>query len=556
MKKILLSLAFGSLAILASAQTIFNVESPASIRGQYDFEYAVASNSWGVADLTDPANSVVDTLAIIRTDGTSADSLGCGNVTNASSIDGKIAVIYRGDCQFGSKAKHAQDSGAVAVIIINNVPGPPLGMLGGTDGGVVTIPVVMVSQATGVILNNAMQNGPVVVFIGNKIGHFNNDLVIDENEVVRPKYTGTIAALSQSATELEVKVGAWIRNYGVNMQHNIELTCNINFGGNSVYSNSSMVDSLASGDSVYVTLPAFSQATYANGVYDMAYTVASDSTEDDTFDNEVTSKMIINDNYLSRAKIDETTFMPLEGDNYYMFTKNCVAFVDPNASRIGVKGLTFSAVGTRTDSIGDKYVEIRAYEWDGINSSSMSEIQYGEYSYSSNSLTKQNVTAYFPLGFGLVDNQNYLFCVENTTSDTIYFGASEIGYSQSITEYNEYTALFEQTNGDLSFFGDIVPSITIETIPAAQVGVEENEEDKLVAYPNPAKDMISIPVGNTEITSVNIYDVTGKLVASQTTSVVNNTLTLDVTSVSNGSYVISLNYANNTSSKINVVINK
>lgn len=555
MKKLLLSIGLGVLGFAASAQTVFNVDSPSSIGGNYDFEYATTANNWGVADLTVPANSVVDTIAFVS-DGTTADSLGCNALVNTGDITGKIAVVYRGDCEFGTKAKHAQDSGAVAVIIVNNVSGDPIGMLAGTDGGAVTIPVVMVSDLTGATLANAAMTEDVVVFIGNKLGRFGNDIAIDENEVIRPRYSAALETLSQSATELDIEVGAWIRNYGFNTQYNLELTCDIAFGGSSIYNNFSMVDSLESGDSVFVTLPTFSQATYAAGEYDMNYNVISDSTENFPSDNMVNSKMLINSTYISRGTVDPATGLPMvPADNYYRFTKNCLPFVDANASRIGVRGLTFSATSTRTDSLFGKFVEVRAYEWDGTDAASMSEIAYAEYDYNAN-LNEQNVTVDFPRGFVLADNQNYLFCVENTTSDTIYFGASEIGYGQSITTYQEYTSLFEQTNGTQSFFSDISPAISVETLPAAVASVEEDVEEELTAYPNPAVDMISIPVGNIEVKEVVIYDVTGKVVSAQNVTNANNVLRLDVTSIPNGAYVVALNLENGSTSKINVVVSK
>lgn len=555
MKKFLLSIGWGVLGFAASAQTVFNVDYPASIGGSYDFEYATTANNWGVADLTVPANAIVDTLALVS-DGSAADSLGCNTLVNTTNINGKIAVIYRGDCQFGSKAKNAQDAGAVGVIIINNVPGNPLGMLAGTYGGQVTIPVVMVSDVTGATLVNTMMTDDVVVFIGNKLGRFPNDLAIDENEVIRPRYTATVETLAQSATELDIEVGAWIRNYGFNTQHNVELSCDIAFGGSSIYNNSSVVDSLESGDSVFVTLPTFSQATYPAGEYDMNYSVVSDSTENFPSDNMVNSKMLINSTYLSRGTVDPSTGLPMvPADNYYRFTKNCLPFVDANASRIGVRGVTFSATSTRTDSLFGKFVEIRAYEWDGSDATSMSEIAYTEYDYNSN-INEQNVTVNFPQGFVLSDNQNYLFCIENNTSDTIYFGASAIGYGQSVTTYQEYNSLFEQTDGTQSFFGDIAPAISIETLPAAIAGVEESVEDGLIAYPNPAVDMISIPVGNIEVNEVVIYDVTGKIVSAQNVTNTNNVLRLDITSIPNGAYVVALNLENGSTSKINVVVTK
>lgn len=541
--------------MFASAQTVFNVDYPASIAGSYDFNYATTANSWAVADLTIPANSIVDTIAFVS-DGTVGDSLGCGALTNASDINGKIAVVYRGDCEFGAKAKMAQNAGAVGVIIINNEPGAPMGMLAGVQGTSVTIPTVMVSDVTGAILANAVASGDVIVFIGNKTGRFPNDLSIDENEVIRPKYTAALSVLSQDASELDVQVGGWVRNYGYNTQHNLELSCVITFGGNVIYSNSSSVASLDFGDSVFITLPTFSQAAYPAGEYNMDYTVTSDSTEVFIADNAVNSKMLINATHISRGRVNATTGLPITpADNYYMFTKNCVSFIDPNASRIGVRGVTFSATATRFDVLTGKFLEIRAYEWDGVSKTSLSEIAYAEYDYNSN-LNEKNVTVNFPQGLALEDNQDYLFCVENSTSDTVYIGASVLGYGASVTAYQEYPSLVEQSNGTRSFYGDLVPAISVETLPAAAVGIQEEVTEELTAYPNPAKEMISIPVGKVEVTSVVIYDVTGKIVASQTASVVNSTLTLDVTTVPNGMYIVALNYANNTTANINVVINK
>ena len=73
----------------------------------------------------------------------------CGEVINPDEVNGKIAMIYRGLCEFGTKALNAQNAGAVAAIICN-VPGAgndptsdgntPMGMAAGSDGGQVTIP--------------------------------------------------------------------------------------------------------------------------------------------------------------------------------------------------------------------------------------------------------------------------------------------------------------------------------------------------------------------------------------------------------------------------------
>ena len=74
---------------------------------------------------------------------------GCTAITN--DVSGKIAVIDRGVCTFGTKIQNAQDAGAVGVLIINNVAGDPTAM--GADGiHNPTIPAAMVSNPDGATL--------------------------------------------------------------------------------------------------------------------------------------------------------------------------------------------------------------------------------------------------------------------------------------------------------------------------------------------------------------------------------------------------------------------
>jgi len=74
---------------------------------------------------------------------------GCTAAT-AGSLTGKVAIIDRGTCDFTVKVKNAQNAGAVAVLIANNVAGNAFAP-GGTDRKV-KIPSAMVSQADGTTL--------------------------------------------------------------------------------------------------------------------------------------------------------------------------------------------------------------------------------------------------------------------------------------------------------------------------------------------------------------------------------------------------------------------
>jgi len=75
---------------------------------------------------------------------------GCSALTNAGAVAGRIALIDRSTCSFVTKVKNAQDAGAIAVIMANNVPaepGDPRG-LGGQDPTIL-IPTLSVTQETG-----------------------------------------------------------------------------------------------------------------------------------------------------------------------------------------------------------------------------------------------------------------------------------------------------------------------------------------------------------------------------------------------------------------------
>jgi extracellular elastinolytic metalloproteinase len=65
-------------------------------------------------------------------------------------VAGKIALVERGFCTFVIKVKNAQNAGAVAVIVANNVAGAAV-TLGGADP-TITIPAVMVSLADSEVL--------------------------------------------------------------------------------------------------------------------------------------------------------------------------------------------------------------------------------------------------------------------------------------------------------------------------------------------------------------------------------------------------------------------
>ncbi|MBM3850154.1 MAG: hypothetical protein FJ396_08190 [Verrucomicrobia bacterium] len=82
-----------------------------------------------------------------------------GLVTNTNELRGRIALIDRGTCFFTSKVRAAQQAGAVAVVMVNNVDGSPIPMGASGDTSDIRIPGVMISRTDGAILKRRLAEG-------------------------------------------------------------------------------------------------------------------------------------------------------------------------------------------------------------------------------------------------------------------------------------------------------------------------------------------------------------------------------------------------------------
>lgn len=126
-------------------------------------------------------------LALSQDDnsGASTDEIdACDTITNGADLDGKIAVIRRGSCEFGLKVLAAEVEGAVAVIMVNNVATAPIGMAPGAVGDQVTIPSIMVSQADGEAIIAALQGGETINVSILNAGPFQVDGSLDNGIIV------------------------------------------------------------------------------------------------------------------------------------------------------------------------------------------------------------------------------------------------------------------------------------------------------------------------------------------------------------------------------------
>ena len=113
---------------------------------------AVKSSAFGGTQLfTTPA---VNTLVVVPGVGKPEDFA-------AVKVEGKFALVSRGEIKFADKVKNAIEAKAAGVIIYNNKPGLMQGSLS-EDGSLLNLPVVMVEQTTGASLVSELTKGTAV----------------------------------------------------------------------------------------------------------------------------------------------------------------------------------------------------------------------------------------------------------------------------------------------------------------------------------------------------------------------------------------------------------
>jgi hypothetical protein len=507
-------------------------------------------------------------------DGTPGDSLACFAAVNQVDLAGQIAILYRGDCQFGTKALNAQTAGAIAVVIINNVPGAPVGMAAGDDGGSVTIPVVMISDAAGAILTAEMQNGPVEVFIGNKTGFYPNDIGLLNRSALRSKASAMPSLLTQSGAEYNFEVGAWVYNFGFQDQTNVSLNATAEVGGTEVYNETSTVVALlAAGDSAYMTLPDFSLTTYPEGYYNMTYTLASDSVDAYDFDNELPVDFLISETDFSYATYDQTLNVPNSSGGFRSTAATasysaCIAFRDANASRIAATGMTFSSVlgaDAVQPTLDGEPMLITMFSYDDVFTDlndapnpigAYNELTSGEYFYPSD-LQGEMVTAEFDDEVVLLDNQRYFFCVTTYNPDLFIGFDPAADYTENGNLYLQpYTPIeSDGTYNPVGFGFDAIPGISVQFKDAALVNLEaEKLALDMRVYPVPASNQVTVDFKDNKVNFLEVLNVAGQQVIAQDVNTLDNSVFVDVNGLENGVYMFKMHLENGMSKTLQVVV--
>ncbi len=586
MKKTLLTLALALAGFSANSQVIFAVEAPASIMGNYEMSYATQTAGWGTVDLLDPANVVIDTIVIAYDSSPTADTLMCLSAP-AGSLNGKIAMLYRGDCEFGEKAANAQAAGAVAVIIVNNIAGAPIAMSPGSGtpppGEAVTIPVIMITQEAGAIISSKLYSGEKVVgFIGNKTDFYGVDLGSSMAKVMIAPVQAIPLSVAQNATEFPVDLAAWAFNYGSIQQSGVTMTAEVKKDGVSIYNETSAAFDFVGGssteDSVWVDFPPFTPASYSVGTYEITYTITPATADEYDADNTIVTSFEITDDMISLVPLDANG-LPVSTGGIQPGTpagnsfSSCIVFRSPNGSRIGAEGIYFGIQKNAADGdiIGEE-VLVQGYRWadqftdlddPALDFAALEEKGSGSYTFTAD-LQDTMIYKAFDTPFMMEDDQRYLFCMTTFSATFKVFHAynSSIKYDQIELAENQPLSPInnggEATQWGIGFASRPIPAIGVKTYEAAEAGIFETNTVEASVYPNPAKETVTISIkGFKGDAKMTVTDVAGRIVINKTvTTDEAGKVKVNMNELNNGIYVFNLQMADGTVSNFNVVISK
>jgi hypothetical protein len=155
------------------------VDPPSSAAGKYPAS--------GAAFGPQPPEEGVSGDFVLVNDGSANPTHGCQPLIDFPA--GAVALVDRGSCTFVQKVNNAQDAGAVAVIVVNSVPGDPITM-GGSDPGI-TIPSVMVSLAHGTIIKGGLPASGTVAHTPGE--WFEGILIYDVSDPTAPTFLHAVA---------------------------------------------------------------------------------------------------------------------------------------------------------------------------------------------------------------------------------------------------------------------------------------------------------------------------------------------------------------------------
>ncbi|MCY0968032.1 T9SS-dependent M36 family metallopeptidase [Chryseobacterium wangxinyae] len=421
---------------------------------------------------------------------------GCTALT-AGSLNGKIGLIERGgssSCTFNVKVKNAQNAGAVAAIVYNNVTATNFpSVMGGVDG-TITIPSVLISNAEGeyikgqlsanTVINVTLKDDPATMITPD--GSFDNGIVTHEyGHGISTRLTGNGSTCLQTSQSREQMGEGWSDFFALMLTNK-------------------------PGDNASV---ARGMGTYANG-------------------QAITGGGIRPAKYSPNFSINAFTY----GDTNVMQYNNGSALV-PDVHSIGF------VWATMLWDLNWDYVAKYGYSSDVTTSTT-----------SGSSRILQLVTDALKIQIcnpTFIDGRNAILTAElNTTA-----GADRCMIWRAFAKRG---LGFNASAGLKTSITDQVEDYTVPADCVLSTNETASVKDNAISiYPNPAKNefFISFPKNTLGKVNVEIYDMSGKLVSTESKISPDAKKAISTSSLTNGTYLVKVNGIGiNAASK--VIINK
>jgi hypothetical protein len=526
--------------------------------GPIDVSYTKPTLDWGSPNMDSTENSVIGEMVLAR-DTSDQDSLVCYSLANPADIDGKVAVFYRGECQFGLKLLNVEAAGAIAAIIINNEFGT-VEMGGGDSGLEVNIPMAMVSIEEGERIREAISNGFSNVFFGNRNGKYPFDVGITRKSIMLPMYASrTYVGDNNFPDDMPDILGAYVFNNGNMPVNDIQLKASIKDSyGTIIYQESSfIVDELLAGDSIFLELPEidlFGSIEHYTGKYELM------TIDSFPYDNTIGFEFS-NMNFISYLPVnieDGKIKTPLAntGLTNFSYIKRCIAFEARNNAQLVARTIGF-AVYPFPNS-GETEIEVvgEIYSWEN----DFSNMNDPNYELNNDALNLINTTVFniqeedfgkfmhHPIDTDedeiIIQYGWSLFCLE--TDAFLANGIQSNLYSQNSIFHNK--PLFPVYESE--WFNSI-KSLTnnVELIPAIAIGhdtytnIKELLKTRNSPFPNPTNSLVNIPIMD-QLENIELFNIWGEKVPLDELilQVSQKSIQIDVNNLSNGSYLLKNTY--------------
>lgn len=591
MKKLLLSLVVAGTTFWSAAQISVTGVAPASVVGSYEFEWAdPAGGDWSTPDFNVP-NTFVQAEIMLVDDGTSGtnpqgnpmSAEGCNPLIN--DLTGKIAMIYRNTCQFGTKALNAQNAGAVGVIIINRDE-EAIGMAGGDDGLSVTIPVVMVTYSDGQFLLAETMGGtvPVTVFMGNKQNLHGDDMGAIEEAAITSHYGSIPKFIADNGYTFDL--GIEVTNYGSN-DNDVQVRLQLDGPSGNLIDETVGPINVLSGEFVSIfpgeatAFTPYAPATWEAGEYTLTYTISIPSVTDlDEADNVRTSYFTVTetgatgDNVLSLARADVSNSQPIANSfpsNATSSYKACMKLEEASypTANTGIEGFYFS-VGTDTSTYdltaGEILLEVHEWNdgwtgidpatgWSSITFDNLSQVGFGSHYPASNDDNDDVIYAPLDAPVILTGGQRYLVCLQ-TYLPEYYFGYDNVlNYGANYSYYLQPIGAINIDDATWYTGWSSADALSLGLRMNPNVGLEESLTVEGSAFPNPTNDNVTITVGATGDATLRITDISGRIAYEGTVALTNGNANVDMSAFDAGVYVFNVAFENGQRSQFNVVKN-